>query len=136
MANRAQQARLSQPPKFKNLVLVKPYRIELGEGNWVEVTEHKTAGNHRDYLRELFGGLVNPNKSSDGVFEVDAGAVELALVRSRLMDWHIVQDGKTISFDKAILDDFDPAVVSYLAQAIGELDGTTTADLGLDDPNG
>jgi hypothetical protein len=84
-----------------HFVAHEPVRIEL-DGEWIAVKPKLSVGDKNALYTAMV--TVDGDKS-----EIQVGAYLAALLDTAIVDWHLLDaDGKEISFDRALIKDFDP----------------------------
>lgn len=116
----------------------KTRRLDLGDGNWVDVLETRTDAARRDYLRELAGGKVTPDLSRQWNTEVDITVENAAYIRPRITNWHLVdEEGDELPFSRENVDELGSELITAIADFVKKLDAEfAETQTGTSDPNG
>lgn len=106
------------------LVSNKSVRVKLdGSDDWIDVKAKLSAGDRAS----LQDRLLTIERETANV-QVHSGAYLVALMEIAFVDWHIVEDGQPIPFDKGSIReiDVDHPLVEAACDKVAELNPTMT----------
>lgn len=110
-----------------------PARLELGNGNWVDVHAVETGAMRERYWESMYGG-----KKISAATEIEPGAALKANFLTRVVNWNLEFDGEIIPCDpKNLLQSFEQipwALVEEINTFCNELDAKYKKKQGTDNP--
>jgi hypothetical protein len=116
--------------------------IDLGGGNWIEVSAAQSEASQNAYMA-VYSGLTHVGASMAAIgvdIELSPWVVDVARVQSRVVNWHIElkrRDGSSreVPFDASKTDKLPSDIVKYASKQIQELDANFAENVtGTADP--
>ena len=102
----------------------KTVRIDLSEGDWIEVKRELNAGEHR----RVFGRLVKEMRAGDKAL-LDPEQVGLTKLVEYIVDWSFEQDGKPVPVSEASINALDAETYAELVKAVDAHEEAVDAEI-------
>jgi len=106
-------------------------RLNLGDGNYIDILAVETQAMKDAWFKEVFGSRV----SAGGDAEVEPGKAVKTRVQQRVSGWNLEFPDGPLTFSKENFQFLPYALIEEIHQFILETDASAKQEAGTDDPN-
>lgn len=99
-------------------------RLELSDGDWIEVKKELNAGEHR----RVFGRLVKDMRAGERA-QLDPEQVGLTKVVEYLVAWSLEDNGKPVEITEGAINSLDAQTFGEIVKAIDEHEARVDAEI-------